>query len=372
MSIKCQVVMEAMDRLAPRQLAAQWDNVGLLAGSPAQDVHKIMVTLDVTLAVVEQAIASGADLIIAHHPLLLKPIQSLRTDSPQGKLIAAILRSGIAVFAAHTNLDIADGGVNDVLAAKLQLTDVRSLAVDMTDELLKLVVFVPQTHAQAVHDALAKAGAGHIGHYSHCMFQAEGKGTFMPLAGAEPFIGRQGQLEQVAEIRLETILPAKIRRRVVSALLKVHPYEEVAYDLYSLKNPGATYGLGRIGRLTAPVALNDLAAMVKDSLQVAFVRITGKSAKTITTVAVCGGSGAGLLHKAVFAGADVLITGDVKYHEAQEAVTAGIALIDAGHFATEQPIVSAVATYLADCAIAGKWSVTIDKDTVNTDVFQVC
>jgi dinuclear metal center YbgI/SA1388 family protein len=372
MSIKCQVIMEAMDRLAPRYLAAEWDNVGLLVGSPAQDVNKILVALDITPPVVEQAITSGANLIITHHPLLLKPIRSLRTDLPQGELLAAILRSKIAVFAAHTNLDLANGGVNDVLATKLQLTDIRSLAADVTDELLKLVVFVPTTHSKVVQEALAKAGAGHIGCYSHCTFQSEGMGTFMPLAGAQPFIGRLGKLEQVPEIRLETILPAKISRRVVSAMLKAHPYEEVAYDLYLLKNSGPTYGLGRIGRLATPVSLTDLAVMVKDTLPVVSVRIAGKLAKTITTVAVCGGSGAGLLQKAIFAGADVLITGDVKYHEAQEAAAAGIALIDAGHFGTEQPVVAAVAAYLTDCAVAGKWSVSVDTDTVNTDVFHVC
>jgi len=371
MSVKCQVIMEALDRLAPRSLAEEWDNVGLLIGSPAQDVHKVLVTLDVTAAVVDQAVACGADMIVSHHPLVFKPLRNIRTDLPQGNLIAKILCHGIAVFAAHTNLDSAQNGVNDILAKTLGLTDIQLLTVDTTEELFKLVVFVPATHAQVVQDAIHRAGAGHIGQYSHCMFKTEGTGTFLPLEGASPFIGQQGKVEQVQEIRMETIVPAKLRRRVINALLKAHPYEEVAYDLYLLANQGARYGLGRIGNLAEATNLSDLAAMVKEQLKTDFVKVVGSAQQKVLTIAVCGGSGAGLLHKAVFAGADVLITGDVKYHEAQDAAAAGIAVIDAGHFATEQPIVSALSEYLSDYSNAAKWSVIIESSNNDNDIFQV-
>jgi len=371
MSVKCQVIMDAMDKLAPRHLAAEWDNVGLLVGNPAQDVHKIMVTLDITASTVEQAVACGADMIISHHPLFLKPLRNLRTDLPQGDLIAKILRHGLTVFAAHTNLDSANGGVNDALANVLGLTDVQLLTTDTTEDLFKLVVFVPDTHVQAVQNAIHKAGAGHIGQYSHCLFMTEGTGTFLPLEGSSPFIGQQGKVENVKEIRMETIVPAKSRRRVVNALLKAHPYEEVAYDLYLLANQGTQYGLGRVGHLAVPTNLQNMAETVKMRLQADFVKVAGSPQQRISTVAVCGGSGAGLLHKAIFAGADVLITGDVKYHEAQEAIAAGIALIDAGHFATEQPIVSTLSEYLIDCANTAKWAVAIEANNNNSKLFRM-
>lgn len=371
MSVKCQVIMDAMDKLAPRHLAEDWDNVGLLVGHPAQDVHKIMVTLDITAFIVEQAVACGADMIISHHPLFLKPLRHLRTDLPQGDLIAKIIRHGIAVFAAHTNLDSANGGVNDVLAHALELTDVQLLTTDRTEDLFKLVVFVPETHANVLQNAIHKAGAGHIGQYSHCMFMTEGTGTFLPLEGSQPFIGQQGKVEQVKEIRMETIVPAKFRRRVVNALLKTHPYEEVAYDLYLLANQGTQYGLGRVGTLSAASSLGDLAEAVKIRLKADFVKVVGDPQRRISTVAVCGGSGASLLHKAIFAGADVFITGDVKYHEAQEALAAGMAIIDAGHFATEQPIVSVLSEYLIDYANAAKWTVAIEADRNDSKLFRI-
>jgi dinuclear metal center YbgI/SA1388 family protein len=371
MSVKCQVIMDAMDKLAPRHLAAEWDNVGLLVGSPAQDIEKIFVTLDVTDLVLAQAAACGANMIISHHPLFFKPLRNLRTDLPQGNLLAAILRQGIAVFAAHTNLDSANGGVNDVLANLLALKNIQRLTTDTTEELFKLVVFVPETHAQIVQDALHKAGAGHIGKYSHCMFITEGTGTFLPLEGTNPFIGQPGKVEHVREVRLETIVPSKFRRRVVHALLKAHPYEEVAYDLYLLSNPGKQYGLGRIGQLEKPVTLRDFAQYVKKRLKTDFVRVAGNSDHLISTAAVCGGSGASLLHKAAFAGADVLITGDIKYHEAQEALSAGISLIDAGHFATEQPVVDVLSEYLLDCAKTSKWSVAIEANNNINNLFSI-
>ncbi len=370
MSVKCQVIIEAMDKLAPRSLAEDWDNVGLLVGSSAQTIHKILITLDVTKAVVEQAVKDKIDLIIAHHPVIFKSISAIRTDLPQGQILSALIKADIGVYAAHTNLDTASGGVNDVLADAFQLCDVRPLADNFSEKLCKLVVFVPETHREIVGDAIMTAGAGHIGNYSHCSFAANGIGTFLPLDGSKPFIGHAGKLEHVQESRLETIMPEKVYKSVVKAMLKVHPYEEVAYDVYPLMNSGEKLGLGRVGKLVSPIVLADFIEQVKSALGVSAVSVVGDQNKLIKKVAVCGGAGASLLHKAAFAGADVLVTGDVKYHEGQDAVALGISIINAGHFATEQPVLSYVAEYLSKCAADAKWSVDIKVDEINKDVFQ--
>jgi len=372
MSVKCQVIMDAMERLAPKYLAESWDNVGLLIGSPAQNIDKILVTLDVTSAVVDQAVRDGVNLIITHHPILFTPVKNIRTDLPQGKILESLLAAKIAVYAAHTNLDSATGGVNDILAAKFNLQDVKPLAVSYRDKLYKLVVFVPKTHEQVVSEAIWRAGAGQSERYSHCGFASQGIGSFLPLEGAQPFIGRCGSLEQVEEVRLETIVPEKISRRVIKAMLKAHPYEEVAYDLYELMNDSNGLGLGRIGKLPTSMSLHDFTLQVKNALGIDFVSVSGDQDKAIKKVAVCGGSGASLIHKASFAGADVLVTGDVKYHEGQEALAAGIGIVNAGHFATEQPVVSCVMEYLIACGNKEKWAVDICIDTVNQDVFRVC
>lgn len=369
MSIKCQVVMEAMDALAPRQLAEEWDNVGLLVGSPCDKLHNIVVALDVTPEVVDFALEREADMIIAHHPLIFKAIRNLRTDLPLGKLLQRLIKADIAVYAAHTNLDIADGGVNDVLAAALGLEHCEVLSVTNSEKLVKLVVFVPESHGEAVRLALTKAGAGHIGNYSHCSFQTTGLGTFLPLQGTAPFIGKAGQLETVAEVRLETIMPEKISRKVIKAMLKAHPYEEPAYDLYSVENTGKSFGLGRIGKLTRAVPLTEFSAKVKEVLKVKALNVVGSPDKLIRKVAVCGGSGASLLSKAVFAGADALVTGDVRYHDGQEALAFQIALIDGGHFATERLVVPCITQYLKKCAQENNWAVEIFEDTGSKNIF---
>ncbi|MBP2633003.1 MAG: NGG1p interacting factor 3 protein [Firmicutes bacterium] len=371
MSVKCQVIMDAIEALAPRYLAESWDNVGLLVGSPAQTIAKVMICLDVSEDVIQRAIAQQVDLIISHHPLIFKPFKNLRTDLAQGRLLGQLLKANIAVYAAHTNLDTAVGGVNDVLAQKLDLHKVEPLTISYQEELVKLAVFVPVGYAGIVQEAIGTAGAGHIGNYSHCNFQVEGRGNFLPLAGAKPFIGKQGELESVDEIRIETIMPQKIMNKVVKAMLKVHPYEEVAYDLYPLKNTGGKFGLGRIGQLEESMKAEEFAHKAKLALDIANVRLVGEKHKIIKKVALCSGSGAEFIGKAAYAGADILVTGDVKYHEAQKALESGINLLDAGHFGTEMPIVKVVATYLEQCNDKGKWQVDISYDTLSKDLFTI-
>ena len=371
MPVSCQVVMEAMDKMAPRHLAESWDNVGLLVGNPAQSIAKILVCLDVTEVVVNHAIATGVNLIIAHHPLIFKPLPNLRTDSPQGKLLADILKADIAVFSAHTNLDIASNGVNDVLATRFQLQDLECLTSSYSEKLLKLAVFVPKDYVEVVRKAITTAGAGHIGNYSDCTYHSEGIGAFLPREGSSPFIGEQGKLTYTPEVKLETIMPERISKKVIKAMLKSHPYEAVAYDSYPLINSSEHLGLGRIGKLPSASTLGEFALVAKEVLGVNQVRIVGSLDKKVHKVAVCGGSGASLIKRAAFLGADVLVTGDLKYHEAQDAIALGLAVIDAGHYATELPVVVHLADYLRTCSANGKWNVDIDADDVSHDVFTV-
>ncbi len=369
MSVKCSELVTALEKLAPKHLAETWDNIGLLIGSPEQNIHKIFVTLDVDQDAVRQAINVGADMIVAHHPVIFKGITSIRTDLPFGSMLFDLIKNKIAVYAAHTNLDSAPGGVNDILAHKLGLKEIKPLTTVYQEQLHKLVVFVPSSHVEEVRVAMTEAGAGHIGNYSHCTFLTKGVGTFLPLASTSPFIGKVGALEYVEESRLETIVPAPLRFPVITAMLAAHPYEEVAYDDYLIQNKGNNYGLGRIGRLADAISLEDFIKQVKCSLMVNSINVAGSVHKTINQVAVCGGSGASLINTALKAGADVLVTGDVKYHEAQQAVAAGLAVIDAGHFATELPVVEGVTAYLVEQIKKNAWNVDVLANQSSKDVF---
>lgn len=339
-------LVRVMERLVPPQLAEEWDNSGWQVGDPDAVVQRVLLALDVTPEVLEEAEQQGAQLIISHHPMFLKGIKNVRRDNPAGDLVFRLIRAGIGVYAAHTNLDSAEGGVNDVLARALELQQIEVLHPVQYQRLTKLVVFVPVTHAGVVREALGQAGAGYIGNYSHCTFNLEGTGTFCPGEGTNPFIGTTGRLEQVEEVRIETIVKQEDISGVVQAMLKAHPYEEVAYDLYPLENKGAARGLGRIGRLAEPVALADFAGTVQKVLQAGCLRYGGASDRAVQHVAVCGGSGGDLWPLARQRGADVLVTGDVRYHAARDMLAAGMCFIDAGHFATERVVLPALLEHL--------------------------
>lgn len=368
MSVKCHEITDTLEKWAPKYLAEEWDNIGLLLGSPAQDIHKILVTLDVDQEAVQQAVSTGAQLIIAHHPLIFKGVTNIRTDLPLGALLSDLIKHEIAVYAAHTNLDSAVGGVNDILAQKFNLKNIQPLTTVYQEKLRKLVVFVPTSHVEIVRNAMTEAGAGHIGNYSHCTFVTQGKGSFLPLPIANPFLGEPGKLEYVDESRLETIVPEQLRSSVIAAMLAAHPYEEVAYDEYLLLNKHHNYGLGRIGRLPESLTLGDFVNQVKGALMINSLNMAGSPKKIIRNVAVCGGSGASLISDALTAGADVLVTGDVKYHEAQYAIAEGLAIIDAGHFATELPVVEGIRAYLAEQSKKNGWAVEISVNNLSKDV----
>jgi dinuclear metal center YbgI/SA1388 family protein len=335
-------IVGIINKFAPFASAEEWDNVGLQVGDPAAVAGKIMVSLDAGRDALEAAVGSGCRLLLTHHPLIFKPLKRISCAEPIGELIALAIKNDLAVLSLHTNLDIAPGGVNDLLAELLGVGSCQPLKVTDQEELVKLAAFVPQGSEEPVLEALSRF-SGFIGNYRDCSFRGPGIGTFLPLEGAHPHTGAVGIRESVAESRIEVLLRKADLAAAVTALIKAHPYEEPAYDLYPLLNRGTTTGLGRIGVVPEATTLAEFAAVVKERLGLQGLKYVGAAGRTVRKVALCGGSGASLLRDAWRQGADLLVTGDVKYHEAREAETLGVALLDAGHFATEFPMIRGVA-----------------------------
>ncbi|MCZ8511189.1 Nif3-like dinuclear metal center hexameric protein [Paenibacillus filicis] len=369
MYAKGQAVIQLMEEFAPKSYAVENDRIGLQIGTLSKEIRKVLIALDVTDEVVEEAIREQADLIIAHHAVIFRPLPHIQTDTPAGRLYEKLIKHDIAVYIAHTNLDVADGGINDMMAEAIGMTKTEPLDEVHTDKLKKLVVFAPQDHAENVRKALFEAGAGWIGDYSHCSFNIEGTGTFMPKEGTDPYIGQQGKLEAVKEIRIETIVPQSVERKAVQAMLRAHPYEEVAYDLYPLDLKTRTFGLGRAGKLPQPVTLKELCEQVKQAFDVPMLRIVGDPDRMLRKAAVLGGSGARYVRHAIFAGADVLITGDIDYHTAHDALAAGIALIDPGHN-VEKIMKRGVAEILERKLAERKWTTAVVASRIDTEPFR--
>ena len=367
MAEKAQRIINIINQIAPPRLAESWDNVGLLVGDYAADVEKVLVALDVTDAVLAEAIQHGVQLIITHHPMIFKEIKTIRADQPTGRLILDTIRHGINIFAAHTNLDIANGGINDLLAERFGLTEVKPLSVTSKETLYKLIVYVPGGYEEDVRSAICDAGAGWIGNYSHCTFQTFGTGTYKPLEGTHPFIGHPGELEKVKEVRLETIIPASRLSKVVKAMFKVHPYEEVAYDLYPLANEGTELGIGRIGYFPETITYREAIARVKTALDLPYLHFAGDLERPIKKVALCSGTGASYIQKAAFQGADLYITGDVRFHDAQLAESLNLALIDAGHYWTEVIAVQYLYDVLSSARSNESMSFELMQSTIKTD-----
>lgn len=341
-----------MERLAPAHLAEPWDRVGLQCGEPGMRVRRAMTALTVTRGVIEQAAAFGAEAIVAHHPLIYKDVTALRYDDRVGALLKMLAERSMALYVAHTNLDASPGGVNDWLAQRLGLEGAIPLVPSPRSSAgYKLVTFVPPEALEAVRTALAGAGAGVIGDYTHCTFGVEGVGTFLPQAGASPYVGAVGRLERVREVRLEVVVPEEVKEQALHALRSAHPYEEVAVDLYPLApHAPAVAGIGRVGELSETLDSEEFAAKVKKSLSLPKVRLSGARVEKVRRVAVVGGSGGSFVRRAKAMGADALVTGDVDYHDADEARFLGLLLVDAGHFGTERHVPRELASYLAGAA----------------------
>lgn len=343
--LKISDIVGIINKKYPFVLAEEWDNVGLQVGDPTAELSRIMVALDPLPTVIDEAITLNCQLLVTHHPLIFSPLRQITASTSTGSSIIKAVRGGLALLAMHTNYDIAHGGLNDLLATRIGLHTTRPLKITARDELVKLVVFVPAEQLDMVRLALLPHTAA-IGNYRNCSFSAAGEGTFLPLEGARPAIGSIGTMGTVMEQRLELLIRRDQLAKAVKTMLTVHPYEEPAFDCYPLLNESSSVGLGRIGRLAEQANLGELATTIAQQLGCSDIRLVGDPARKISTVAVCSGSGASLLHDAVRAGADLLLTGDVKYHEAREAELQGIAVLDAGHFSTEQLMVDAIRAYL--------------------------
>lgn len=338
-------IVGIINKKYPFCLSEEWDNTGLHLGDPDSVVEKVLVALDPLPEVVEQAINKNCQLLVTHHPLIFSPLRQITTATSIGKIVLKAASAGLSILSMHTNYDIASEGLNDILSERIGLKEIKPLKITGHDDLVKLAVFVPDTHFVAVREALFQ-WAEPLGKYRNCSFAASGEGTFLPLDGACPAVGSVGLLETVSERRLEMLVRKEKLAGAIKKLLSVHPYEEPAFDCYPLLNESVVHGLGRVGCLQQPVAIAEFADTVMTLLGTASSRIVGELSRKVQKIAVCSGGGASLLRDAVRVGADLLLTGDVKYHEAREAEVLGIALLDAGHFPTEQPMVDSVQLFL--------------------------
>jgi dinuclear metal center YbgI/SA1388 family protein len=361
-------IVGIINKIAPPSLAEDWDNVGLQVGDTSAEIKRIMIALDPGAPAIEAAINDSCQLLLTHHPFIFKPLKKITSGDETGRLIQRAIKSGLAVLSLHTNYDTAANGVNDLLGQALGLQNLLPLKIVKREELLKLVVYIPASHENQVKEELLKFSALQ-GHYDECSFTAAGTGTFRPLAGATPFIGTNDNRESVAECRFEILLTKSGLPAALKALYKTHPYEEPAFDIVPLLNEGTAAGIGRIGVLAAPMTGRDFAAIVKQSLAATALRAVGDLDQQATRVALCGGSGISLLHEAVRAGADIFVTGDIKYHEAREAEALGITLIDAGHFATEHLMVAGLSQQLEAELARRKFDAEVMQCTVETDPF---
>ena len=366
MAVTLREVVALLDGWYDPAWAESWDAVGLVTGDPDQPVGTVLFAVDPAPEVVREAREWGADLLVVHHPLLLTPVHSMAATTPKGRVLHALARDGIALLTAHTNADVPADGVNESLARAVGVVDPVVVLDGGRAGLDKLTFFVPADAADRVRDAIAAAGAGAIGDYDHCSFSTPGEGRFRPLDGASPTLGRVGDLEVVAEVRVEVVLPRSRRTAVVAALLDAHPYEEPAYDVVELAGLAgpSDRGHGRIGRLAAPTTLRRFAEQVRDALPATAhgVRVSGEPDRPVETVVVASGSGDFLLDTVLGLGADVYVTSDLQHHRAGEfREHDGPALVDVAHWAAEWTWLPVAERKLLE-ALAGR------GDTVDTRV----
>ena len=332
--MKLRELTNHLESLAPLDYQEAYDNAGLLVGSPDKVVHQAILSLDCTEAVVDEAIELGCDVVVSHHPIVFKGLKRFNGNTYVERVIMKAIKHDIALYAIHTNLDNVKDGVNSKIAERLGLHNTRILH-PKGGLLRKLAVFVPVEHVERVRAALFAAGAGNIGRYDACSFNTTGYGTFRAGEGTNPFVGQQGAHHREEEVRVEVIYPAVKERLVLHELFKVHPYEEVAYDIYQLQNNYQDVGSGLVGRLEKPMEEHDFLALLKGRLGAKVIRHTALRGTAVADVAVCGGAGSFLLGEAIRSGADVFVTADYKYHEFFDA-EGKIVIADVGHFESEQ------------------------------------
>src|SRR4030042_1686220 len=343
--MKIENIAEKIEKIVPLKLAQDWDNVGLLIGDPRRNVKNILLTIDITKDVLAEAKRLRTDLIISYHPVIWDGLKKINEDNIVYELIGA----DIAVFSIHTALDAVVGGVNDGLAEIVGIVDGKPIGDYVESPQgnnYKLVVFVPAESAAKVSNAIFAAGAGAIGNYSNCGFTAEGTGTFLPLAGARPAIGKRGKLEKVSEIRFEAIVPAEKLDNCIAAMKKAHPYEEPAFDIFKLYNNQSKLGLGKIGKLQKPMQLKKILERIKKHTGAKAFGIVGNQNRLIRTAAVCAGSCGKIINSIIAAKADLYLTGELKHHQALAAQEAGLTCLCLSHTVSERFILKKLAKQL--------------------------
>lgn len=344
--MKLTEIINCLEAWAPSNFQESYDNSRLIFGNPQKEISKALISLDCIETIVDEAIEIGAELIIAHHPIVFNGLKSLTGKNYIERTLIKAIQNDIAIYAIHTNLDNVKSGVNKKIAQKIGLQNLRIL--DPKPSLLqKLTFFCPVDHAESVSTAIFEAGAGKIGNYDSCSFNANGYGTFRAGEETQPFTGEKNNLHKEEEIRVETVVPKHIMSKVLKALLKAHPYEEVAYDIYSIENSWNEVGSGMIGELKTAIPTKEFLELIKRNFKVPVIRCTSLCKSKIKTVAVCGGSGSFLLSKAMSQQADIFITADYKYHQFFDAEEK-IIIADIGHFESEQFTMDLIQEYLKE------------------------
>jgi dinuclear metal center YbgI/SA1388 family protein len=360
-------VVQLMGELAPGRLAEDWDNVGLQVGDLNQKVKNVLLALDFNQEILAEAVEKDCQLIITHHPFIFNGIKSVDAQNESGSLIYELIKNDISLFSAHTNLDIAEGGLNDYLIKKLEVENISILKNTESQKYYKLVTFIPEDSFEKVRDALYAKGAGKYKNYSHSGFYQQGEGTFKPLENSNPYLGQKNRLNEVKEYRFETIAAPEDLDKLIKTLLKVHPYEEPAWDLYQLENLKTNRGIGRIADLKKETDLQTLIDQIKIVYQLEQLKVV-RAKNKIKKVALCSGSGADFIKTAHYQGADLYLTGDVKFHEAQMAEELGLSLIDFGHYGSEKFVRDLLFEKLNTGASTGlKRELKFIKSDVNTD-----
>ena len=332
--MKIREITNCLEQIAPLHYQESYDNSGLITGNKDLEVNQALITLDCTEEIVEEAIAKKCELIIAHHPIVFKGLKKLNGNNYVERTVIKAIQNNIAIYAIHTNLDNVHNGVSKKICDKLGLINCQVLA-PKSDLLRKLIVFCPSTHADKIQSAICKAGAGHIGDYNYCTFNSVGEGTFRGNENTKPFVGKQGKVHKEKETKVEAIFPYHLQRKILTAMIQEHPYEEVAYDIISLNNKNQNIGSGMIGILKKPMLTNNFLKFVKTQMKTDCIRHTKTVKKEVRKIAVCGGSGSFLLSNARQMQADVFITSDFKYHEFFNTENE-LVIADIGHYESEQ------------------------------------
>ena len=358
---KIKALIDSLEALAPPAYQEGYDNAGLILGDSSTNLTGVLLSLDCTEAVIEEAILKGCNLVVAHHPIVFKGLKKLNGKNYVERTIIKAIQNKVAIYAIHTNLDHVSEGVNSMIAARLGLQNLKILA-PKRQLLQKLTFFVPNQHEVRVLESLYAAGAGKIGNYSECSFRTGGEGTFRPGEGANPYAGQVGELERAAELRVELMFPAHLEKKVMQALRQSHPYEEVAYYLQALENENQEVGAGAIGELAEPMETIEFLAHLKKSMSVSVIKHTASAQKTIRRVAVCGGAGSFLLPNALAARADAFVTADFKYHEFFDAENQ-IVICDIGHYESEVGTKQLLHDYLSK--IFGNFALHLSETNTN-------